>query len=221
MNMVVNPDGTTTIVCEEQIPHVKSQKDLASAIIVSKFMKRNIFITDVVPALQYNDLLDIGITDYDENSNEQHGYVVRKAQRNKTIIRPLSHADRSNNRVTFDPKFGFGTEANTGFYSFDYISTPSGRFAIFNDHPKNFKQDAEKNPKRLQGVSAANTICYRLKDGEMSKFHFFGEPDESFDNRLALITSGDYSDATGDYAVMMIERNGRKKHARIAWAHLQ
>jgi len=223
MNVVINPDGTTTIVYEDQRPLVGSSRGgLVDNLVAQEIAKNNnVFINSDVSNVTSNRLLDIGITDLDELGTEKAGYVVRKAQTVKVVIPPLSHADMRNNRVTFDVKKGFGADANTGFYSFDYISTPSGRYAIFNDHPKNFERDAEKNPKVLQGVSDANTICYRLTGGQMSKMYFFGEPNDSFDNRLALITSGDYSEVTGDYAVLMIEKNGRKKAARIAWAHLK
>jgi hypothetical protein len=224
MNIVVNADGTTTIVYEDQIPRIRMSSDIGMNIMKSQMAKHNnVFINPETSVADDNILKDIGITDYDENSNEQNGYVVRKLQRTKAVIPPLSHADMRNNRVTFDVKRKmWDVDANTGFYSFDYISTASGRYAIFNDHPKNFERDAEKNPKMLQGVSDANTICYKFADGELSKCYFFGEPDKSFNNRFALISSGDYSAATGDYAVLMIEKTGRRdKQARIAWAHLQ
>jgi hypothetical protein len=218
MNVVVNPDGTTTIVSEDEIPVLETPTGPMA--FVNLGYGKSVFFNGISGNIKYNWLKDIGISDYDQGK-EKYGYVVRKSQKNKTVITPLMHREMRNNKVTFDLKKGFGMEANVGFYSFDYISTPSGRFVIFNDHPKNFERDAEKNPKTLQGVSEANTICYKLNGGEISKMYFFGEPDKTFDNRLALISSGDYSEATGDYAVMMIEKAGRKKQARLAWAHVK
>ena len=73
----------------------------------------------------------------------------------------------------------------------------------------------------LDAVSQSNTVCYRMTDGSLSKFYLFGNPNDDFDNRFADISSGDYSETTGNYAVMMVERTGRKKAARIAWVHLK
>ncbi len=219
MNLVINPDGTTTVVMEDE-SYTTASKSGVAAFIPNK---PGIGMSSMNAAqIKEAQLQDIAITDYDGQWTEKNGYVVRKSQRLGFLIPPLAHHDMRNNRVTFDAQRGFGGWANSGFYSFDYVSTPSGRYVFFNDHPKNFERDAEKNPKTLTGVSDANTICYRLKDGVMTKQYFFGEPDDSFSNRLALITSGDYSEATGDYATMLIEKTGRReKAARIAWMHLK
>jgi hypothetical protein len=90
---------------------------------------------------------------------------------------------------------------------------------LFNDHRENFDKDVAQM-KSLGSVSAANTVCYRLSNGEMSKFELFGAQNDQFDNRFAYLASGDYSAATGDYAVMIVEKKGRSKKARIAWVHL-
>jgi hypothetical protein len=218
MNVVINADGTTTVIAEDEVPEIQQAPGMS---FVKAGPGRSVFINNLAINVKSNSLFDIGITDYDAQANEQAGYVVRKSQKTHAIIYPFSHRDLRNNRLVFERKRGFGMEANIGFYSFDYISAPSGRYVIFNDHPKNFERDAEKKPKTLQGVSEANTICYKLNPGgEMSKMYFFGEPDKDFDNRLCMISSGDYTPETGDYAVMIIEKNGRKKQARLAWAHL-
>jgi len=222
MNVIINPDGSTTIVYEDQIPHIKQASSLSGQIAQHMIMKNNnIFINSENTAVSYNEMKDIGITDLDEHGKELQGYVVRKSQKSQALVAPLTHADMRNNRVIFEVKMGFTSGADIGFYSFDFISTGSGRYTIFNDHPKNFERDAEKSPKTLQGVSDANTICYRLTGGQTSKFYFFGEPDDTFDNRLALITSGDFSETLGDYAVMIIEKKGRNKQARIAWVNFK
>ena len=219
MNLIINPDGSTTVISEDEILVFSTGGRFGLGIDPGIGLSG---MSSMPGSVKSVTLHDAGITDYDQNGNELNGYVVRKSQKLAYIIPPLEHNDMRNNRVTFDQYKNLGTTTNSGFYSYDYISTPSGRYVIFNDHPKNFERDAEKNPKLLEAVSDANAICYKLTNGEMSKQYLFGAPDDSFENRFALITSGDYSEATGDYAVLMIEKTGRKeKAARIAWEHLK
>lgn len=196
MDMSVNEDGTLTVILEEHTIMETRQGHL-------------------------NILGDVAVLEFDEDANPVNGYVVRKNHVTKRDFPYLSHPNERKGHMDFAGSWSFMAGAKLGYYSFNYLGTPAGRFVFFNDHPKNFERDAEKSPSSLQGVSDANTICYRLTNGEMSKFHFFGKPGGSFDNRLALLTSGTYSEVTGDFAVMIVEQQGRKKMSRVAWASLK
>jgi hypothetical protein len=147
--------------------------------------------------------------------------VIRKSQRADNAMIPFfAQQDYRKNRMTFSLNGWIRTSANVGFYSFEYLTTTKGRFVIFNDHPENFDRDLKKSPKTLIGVSDANTVVYRLSEGEMTRSYLFGTPDANFDNRFAMISSGNYSENTGDYAVLIIEKKGKKKNARVAWVHM-
>ncbi len=162
MDMSINEDGTVTIVMEER-GTIYSSRGSATSI-----------------------LGDVGVLEFDVEANPVNGYVVRKNQVTKRTFPYLSHpAERKGHMNFAGNSWTFMSGAKSGYYSFNYLGTPAGRFVFFNDHPKNFERDAEKSPRRLEAVSDANTVCYRLTNGEMSKFHFFGKTGGSFDNRLA------------------------------------
>ncbi len=161
-------------------------------------------------------------------------YSARGQQTGAALIPASLHADR----VTMGPLylkgmdvFSAGAEqqrglylaavADPGFYYFNYVSSPAGRFVFLNQHPKDFDKELSETNGTLSGVSAANAVGYRVAAGkQLEKFHLFGPPNGDVENRFALFNTGNYSELTGDYTVLMFEREGRKdKKLRVAWVH--
>lgn len=114
-----------------------------------------------------------------------------------------------------------GTSAmDNNFHQIRLIGNPSNRCIIFNDHPGNFAADLKDDPKQLLGIGAANTACYQIKDGNLSKFYLFGEPNDDFDNRYADVRTDNYSETLKTYVVPVVERKGRKLTYRMAWVEI-
>lgn len=124
----------------------------------------------------------------------------------------------SNARSGDDGLTHLAAAAEPGYFAYDYIQTPKGRFVFFNDRPDNFERDAEKTPKFLSEVSDANVVCYRIVGDDVSKFYLFGQPDKSFDNRFVNFKSATYDQEHNTYAVLVVEKSGRNRQSRIAWA---
>ena len=196
IGVYTNPDGSNTVVMEETSTLTNSHGG------------------------GYTTLGDIGVIDYNAQGEAERGYVVCKDQQSRLGVGFLSLNAAHDSRLNFEQIPGLGGNAKPGFYSFDYYGTPAGRYVIFNDHPDNLDADNKSRRKTLSTVSEANAVCYRLGNGEMSRLNLFGAKTNQFDNRFAYLASGNYSEQTGDYAVMIIERQGREKKARIAWVHL-
>jgi hypothetical protein len=197
MDMMLKPDNTVSIVFEESI--------------VTTITNGRTTTTSI-------ELGKMGLLEFDAMGNDRDGFVVRKSQTSRNMVLPMSLNTRHNNRVDFDAAGGgFGSAANSGFYSFDFINTASGSYFIFNDLPRNYDLEDSKAPKTLASVSESNTVCYALKNGEWKRKNLFGTPIEDNINRFAFISSGDYNSKTGLYATLMIEKTGRKKETHIAW----
>ena len=180
MDMLINADGTTTILSEED---------------------------GKLPSH------DVAVVDYDAQGQAIDGLCIRRGTSSSNWFNALNNG-RNGGQPLAHAAAGW---ADPGYFAYDYVQTPKGRFVFFNDHPANFERDAEKTPKFLTGVSDANTICYRVVGDEVSKFYLFGQPDKSFDNRFANFMSASYDQNRHLYAVMVVEKNGRKKQSRLAW----
>lgn len=173
------------------------------------------------PEIMSAEVGDMGILHFDAVGQEKNGFIIPKEQKTRFEITPLSLNERRRNKIEFERKIGFGSYANTGFYSFDYVSTPTHNYVIFNDHPDNRDKDDNKKRQNLVGISDAETICYSEKDGQTSKFLLFGDPNDKKINRFSFISAAHYLPETQTYATMVIERDGKKKQARLAWATFQ
>lgn len=72
----------------------------------------------------------------------------------------------------------------------------------------------------MEGVIKAsdmNSVYYKLKNGFFEKQFLFGAPKGDDDLKFANITSAHFQDATNTYATLIIDRDGKKKVAKIAW----
>lgn len=195
MNMVINEDYSTTIVMEEQITVSRTS---GSHTTVQNHMK------------------DIGVVTLDERGQETDGFAIQKAQQTSIMVPTLSHHFRDKNYVGFERSGMIHGYANSGFYSFDYLSTKKGRYVIFNDDPDNFSRDERKEPDNVRAISGTNSVCYKLEDGKFTKSYLFGNPPKD-ENRFSFISSSNFQKSTQTYATLMLENIGRKKMAKVAW----
>jgi len=106
---------------------------------------------------------------------------------------------------------------NAQFMSYDYISTSKGNYILFNDAVSNIgKGEDESKRRKVSAVSLTNSVGYRLNNNNLERVFFFGEPTDN--SSIFSYTSGtDYNESANTYATVIIERNGRKKEARLAW----
>jgi hypothetical protein len=107
--------------------------------------------------------------------------------------------------------------ANPGFFSIDYISTANGRYLLFNDDEDNIGREETKKAQIVKSVSESSAVYYKISGEQRERDFLFGKPDKTFDHRFAQLNSGDYNKALNQYAVIMVEKNGRKKTAHLAW----
>jgi hypothetical protein len=113
-----------------------------------------------------------------------------------------------------------GSVADPGFYYFNYVSTPTANYVFLNQHPRDFDKEPAKTNGILSGVSEANAVGYKVDGDKLEKFHLFGAPSADVENRFALFSTGNYSAETGDYAVLLFEREGRRdKKLHVGWVH--
>ena len=160
---------------------------------------------------------NIAVLELDGNGKETDGYVVRKRQSTSTEVAPMDQHKRSHSYMAFERKIGFMMAANSGFYSYDFVSTPTARYVIYNDHRENFFKSGNEKVAGISGISGTNTICQKLAGGKAEKFQLFGNPKDDDKNQFSFINSSHYQREKQTYAVMMISQEGREKKAKIAW----
>jgi hypothetical protein len=160
---------------------------------------------------------DIAVLELDGSGKETEGYVVRKRQSTGSEVAPMDQHKRSHSFMAFEPKRGFGGWANSGFYSYDFVSTSTARYVIYNDNPDNFFKSETEKIAGIGGISGTNTICQKLANGKAEKFQLFGNPKDEDKHQFSFINSSHYLREKQTYAVMMINQVGREKKAKIAW----
>lgn len=207
-NMVINPDNSTTILSEEM-----TQQTIYSS----------------RGATSYRTYLNnIGIVDFDTKGAEQSGVVLPKEQMANGIIEPLYMYNKSKGfwsfRGSMQTGWGIGVVNNNAFLSYDYVATPTSRYVIYNDYPENLEKKHEGKYNRMKAVvyiSDANTMCYKLTNGKPEEFYLFGAPKDDRESRFCYIESSHYNATTKSYATLLMERDGRKKMAKVAWVTLK
>ena len=128
-------------------------------------------------------------------------------------------AERNNGAFMYNTG---GSIKNDEFLSYFYIESPSGRYVLFNDIPDNVNKDEDETKrKQVFGVSATNTICFKLNGDKIDKSYLFGEPDDKHSATFSYIQSSDYNKETSTYATLIVEKDGRDKSARVAWVKFQ
>ncbi|MCD6011025.1 MAG: hypothetical protein K0Q79_887 [Flavipsychrobacter sp.] len=196
-HMVINKDNTTTILSEES----RTVTTYRNGSVVQE--------RTFIGALGISELSDTGA--------ELRGYAISKKQVTQSILPALYVAARSKGVYVPPTQYGLGSTNVNQFMSFDYINAPNGRYILFNDLPVNYeKNESEKKRKTMSSVSESNTICFKLGDGKIDKFFLFGEPKDD-QAIFCYIQASDYNKDINTYATLLVERERRKKEAKVAW----
>jgi hypothetical protein len=199
-NMIVNKDNTLTVAMEEMAVVEHRMGSGASA---------GYSIETV--------LGNIGVCQLDTKGDEIDGYAIPKYQSGQGELQPLYQYHKA--QGMWRPSLARSGYHENMFMSYDYVSTHNNKYVIFNDLPANDDKDEDRGRKKVVGVSKTNTICYKIKNGDIEKNYLFGDLKDE-DNRFCYIESSNFSKVTDTYATVIVERDGRKKQSRIAWVTL-
>lgn len=198
--MIINPDNSTTVLSEEMQSEVVTRNGMS-------YTSRTY-------------LGNIGMTVLDTKGNETGGMSVNKRQQADGAVDPLYIAAKSKGLWSYRGGIGLMriNLENNAFMSFDYLPTPSGQYILFNDYNENYEK-ADNSPKRktVAAISEANTIYYKMDNGKITKGYLFGKPANDDISKFCYIESSNYQPANSTYATLLVQRDGRKKVARIAW----
>ncbi len=197
--MVINKDGSTTLLSEEQ----------TQAITVDQY-------GNVVQAQTF--LGAIGINELNADGTEKSGYAMLKMQDAAGLFDPLYIASRQKGRWAYIQGFA----DHNSYMSYDYVNTDKGRYIIFNDNPKNFDKDEDQKARKMViNINKLNTICYSMNGDKVNKFYLFGNPEDKDQSNSCHIEASDIDQTTGTYATIMIERNGRDRQAKMVWVKFE
>ncbi len=194
-NMILNNDNTTTLLFEEK----HSVTSGGSSSHTSYYLG------------------PVGIARMSNDGTEIKGYAINKSQSPKHNFPMFFMAQRA--KGIFEFPHGVHLDGiNDGFLSYDYVNAPHGHYVLFNDVARNFDKDEDESKRTtIKGVSATNTICFKLNDDKIDKWYLFGEPDDKHDAIFSYIESSHYNKETNCYATLIVERSGRDKECKIAW----
>lgn len=194
-DMIINPDNTVTVLMEQTRQEIVTRNGA------------------VVSQRTY--LGNIGLTVLDTKGKEKDGSAVLKMQNANGLMYPLYLSDKRGGTWSYNVNNGFIVNYNA-YLSYDYVSTSTNRYILFNDRPENFDRDEKKKRKMLEDPSHSNTICYKLNNGEMEKFYLFGEPDEH-QYVFCNVEASNYQPATNTYCTIVISKKKREDETKLAW----
>lgn len=195
--VVVNKDNSTSVIMEE----------------MTKAMTSSYGIKATERAVATH-LGNIGISELDMNGKEVTGYAAKKQQRASADMPVFGLSDRAKGRWTYVPPGSILTGNNSAFYSFNYVNTENGKYLIFNDFPENFDKDGAKKINEVDAASNMHTVYYELENGFFKKHYLYGTPGKD-QLKFTNIESADVKEDS--YASLMVERDGRRKKAKIVW----
>lgn len=193
--MVINKDGSTTVLSEEQTQ------------IITVDQNGNIVQAQTV-------LGAIGVDELNADGTEKSGYAMLKMQDAAGLFEPLYISARSKGRWAYIKGFA----DHNSYMSYDYVNTDKNRYILFNDNDKNFDKDEDqKRRKMVTNINKLNTVCYSLNGATVNKFYLFGNPESKDQSASCHIEASDFDKASGTYATIMIERNGHDRQAKMVW----
>jgi len=200
-DMIINNDNTTTVLYESE--EQMERRDQRTG----RVMSRSTILGN------------IGIAEIDNKGKEKEGYAILKKQHATGFFDPLYLSHKGKGMWSYrGGSANFMHLNNNAFLSFDYVNTDKNRYIIFNDYPVNFDRgDDVKKRKDVTTISGANTIYYRLHNGQFDKDYLFGTPSSDDQSNFCYVESSDFNKETNTYATLLMSRDGRKKEAKIAW----
>jgi hypothetical protein len=198
-NFIINDDFSTTITFE----HIETGADARD------------------PAASQTNLGDIAALDLDRNGEEQAAYVARKRQNSYARGTPFAQYNRERRSTMLsDDKMGIAT--NCYFWSYDVVRTATARYMIYNDRIENFsKEPSEKLELMRAWNENVHTVCQKFGNGTTQKISLFTSLEQETMIRVPFISSSHFLSSNNTYAVMLIEKIGREKKARIAWVRFE
>ncbi len=155
----------------------------------------------------------IAITQLDTKGNEQEGMAIMKLQVSPGLINEFYGSNKRKGIFNLA-----GLNANSEFMSFDYLSATNNNYIIYNDYVENFAENKKTVRRDAVGaISKSNTVCHKLKYAGYDKFYLFGEPEDKKQSTFSFIESSHFLKNSNCYATLIVERNGKKKEAKVAW----
>ena len=102
--------------------------------------------------------------------------------------------------------------------TFDYISSPRGKYVIMNDTRENYEKNVTEKRKGVSGSTAGlHTIIYSLKEGSVNKSFLFSPPGEDSESKKCLITTSHYDRKSETYAVLLHEGDKQNTTTKLLW----
>lgn len=139
----------------------------------------------------------IGVTKLGTDSKATSGYVLRIREISANLYR--MHAPEA-------------------YYDYQYLSTPSADYLIFNDLEENVDKPEKAKPHALLTISDANTVVCKMINGKIEKSYAWGAPQKRNDDHYAMVGVSAFDETTHTWATILV--NGDDKRARLAWLKL-
>ncbi len=159
-------------------------------------------------------LNDLAIIDLNRAGEEENAWIIRKQQSGYIKISPFEQYYREKNAIS--------GRTTCEYFSYNLVSTATSHYVIFNDLKDNFSKLPSEKLAPMKPGDDAQIVCHRITNGEIKKFPLFDELKQSknYEHR-AIISSSNFRSSDNTYAVLLFERKGREKKARIAWVQFE
>lgn len=203
-DFIMNADNTTTIISEESNEKITTITNGGRVSYGSNTIYETNF--DIV-----------GVTIINDKGAELDGYAIYKKQLATQEFDSYYLLSQKKGA----PFIGRGIESlgqYLKFFSVDYLITNTGIHIIYNDAQENFDAP-ERKFARVSGASTASVILHKYSNGKIEKINMYAEPTKKA-NTFGLIGAHHYSREKNTYTTVVMQREGRKKVARVVWVKL-
>ncbi|WP_343307912.1 hypothetical protein AAHN97_12240 [Chitinophaga niabensis] len=203
-NFYVNPDGTFSIVYEEQ---ERVDVTFSNATATTGYGSANRPVTS-----QYLELNHIAVSTFDANGKEISSYFVPKKHFLFSFtIHPFYLAEREGTVA----KLSKGDQ----FKSFAFVNGKDKIYILFNDVEENEKRVLKGKITTIKGVSECDGFYYTLEGNNTlpPREFLFGKPDRGRDHNLVLFAISDYDREKNVYVTLKLSIQGERKGVRLVW----
>jgi hypothetical protein len=198
VNLVLNVDGTFTIISEE--------------LSITTVTYSGINYGAAAPKASSSLLGNMAIVNYSKTGEFINDFLIRKSHDvNAAYLTPYYHSIRQ----------GTGQMLYKGneYKSFDFISAGARSYIVFNDTERNNDAQEQGGLVTIEKVDNCDAFAYAIKGTDVvpKRDYIFGNPEKRRDHNLLLFSIADYDAKSNIYTTLKLEKEGGNKGVKLVW----
>ncbi|NIG53636.1 hypothetical protein [Chitinophaga sp. Cy-1792] len=170
-------------------------------------------IYDFGPALKI--IGDMGVARVNNEGADIGGsYAIAKTQYGDNNYHIFSSYNRTRNLMEFDAS----QKRQNGYLSLNHLFINDQLYLLYNNLSENINdEEGFKRKENVSKIGKTNTMLVWFDGTKIHQQYLFGDPQKLGTNRYSRLDLNAFSADGKSFATLLVERNGSKYEAHIAW----